>query len=79
MPDHFRGKPWTMERFPPKPEDDFMGWLGKAGDWETVVKPDVLAVVESEKKAGGNPTFGCVGFCWCPPLKPQTPCGCGRG
>lgn len=26
-PDVFRGKPWTMERFPPKPEHNFMGWL----------------------------------------------------
>jgi hypothetical protein len=26
-PDVFRGKPWSMGKFPPKPEDNFMGWL----------------------------------------------------
>lgn len=26
-PNVFRGKPWSMDKFPPKPEDNFMGWL----------------------------------------------------
>jgi dienelactone hydrolase len=26
-PDVFRGKPWSMGKFPPKPEDNFMAWL----------------------------------------------------
>jgi dienelactone hydrolase len=26
-PDVFRGKPWTMEKFPPKPEDNLLGWI----------------------------------------------------
>ncbi len=26
-PDVFRGKPWALDRFPPKPEDNFMDWL----------------------------------------------------
>lgn len=26
-PDVFRGQPWSMDKFPPKPEDNFMGWI----------------------------------------------------
>jgi len=29
--DPFDGKPWSLERFPPKPEDDFMGWIHSIG------------------------------------------------
>lgn len=32
-PDIFRGKPWSMDRFPPKPEDNFMPWL-QGYTWE---------------------------------------------
>ena len=32
-PDVFRGKPWSLDRFPPKPEDNLMGWI-KSITWE---------------------------------------------
>lgn len=32
-PDVFRGQPWSLDKFPPKPEDNFMGWL-QGYSWE---------------------------------------------
>jgi protein XRP2 len=37
-PDVFRGKPWSMDKFPPKPEDNFMPWL-QGYSWEVSELP----------------------------------------
>lgn len=65
VPDTFRGQPWSLEKFPPQPEDDFMGWLGAAGAYSKVVV-DVAAAVELLRGSKYNATgkLGTVGFCW---------------
>ncbi|GIM08494.1 hypothetical protein Vretimale_12510 [Volvox reticuliferus] len=60
--DPFRGQPWTLAKFPPKPEHDFMGWIGRVGSWENL-EPAVTAAVE-RLRAEGATKFGCIGFCW---------------
>ncbi|GIL52735.1 hypothetical protein Vafri_8489 [Volvox africanus] len=60
--DPFRGQPWTLAKFPPKPEHDFMGWLGRVGSWENL-EPAIKAAVE-RLRAEGATKFGCIGFCW---------------
>jgi hypothetical protein len=37
-PDTFRGRPWSKDKFPPKPEDDFMGWVSSEGGFDKVSK-----------------------------------------
>eukprot|EP00882_Tetradesmus_deserticola_P030365 GHRQ01034086.1.p2 GENE.GHRQ01034086.1~~GHRQ01034086.1.p2 ORF type:complete len:104 (+),score=20.23 GHRQ01034086.1:197-508(+) len=32
-PDIFRGQPWDMDKMPPKPEDNLMGWM-QSYSWE---------------------------------------------
>lgn len=61
-PDVFRGQPWTLDKFPPKPEDNFLGWL-QGYSWEAVVSKDVTAVV-SALQAQGVTKFASVGWCW---------------
>jgi protein XRP2 len=36
-PDVFRGKPWSMQKFPPKPGDNFMEWLQTEGSWQVSI------------------------------------------
>ncbi|PNW72163.1 hypothetical protein CHLRE_16g679800v5 [Chlamydomonas reinhardtii] len=60
--DPFHGKPWTKDRFPPKPEHDFMGWLSREASWDKL-KPQIDAAV-AKLKEGGASKFGCIGFCW---------------
>ncbi|GLC70592.1 hypothetical protein PLESTF_001012100 [Pleodorina starrii] len=60
--DPFHGKPWTLEKFPPKPEDDFMGWLGRVGSWGAL-EPSIKAAAELLKSEGAT-KLGCIGFCW---------------
>jgi dienelactone hydrolase len=45
VPDVFRGKPWPMSRFPPKPEDNLRGWMQEAGDFEKVRQPLLTCTV----------------------------------
>uniref|UniRef100_A0A7S3QXW6 Dienelactone hydrolase domain-containing protein n=1 Tax=Dunaliella tertiolecta TaxID=3047 RepID=A0A7S3QXW6_DUNTE len=63
VPDMWRGKPWPMSKFPPKPEDNFMGWVTENGSWDKTVGPDFKAAVESLKSKGA-PKIGTIGFCW---------------
>jgi hypothetical protein len=51
-PDTFHGKPWPKSKFPPKPEDNFMGWIQSEGSYEKVSK-DVMKV--------GTPRHKCYG------------------
>mmetsp|Transcript_9609 Transcript_9609/g.27518 ORF Transcript_9609/g.27518 Transcript_9609/m.27518 type:complete len:251 (+) Transcript_9609:118-870(+) len=65
MPDVFHGKPWTMARFPPKPEDNFMDWLTSISDYPGKVKPDVEASLAVLKQKGAEEgKCGVIGFCW---------------
>ncbi|KAF5832399.1 hypothetical protein DUNSADRAFT_11731 [Dunaliella salina] len=63
VPDMWRGKPWPMDKFPPKPEDNFMGWVTENGSWDKTSGPDFKAAVESLKSKGA-PKIGTIGFCW---------------
>ncbi|EFJ49549.1 hypothetical protein VOLCADRAFT_89871 [Volvox carteri f. nagariensis] len=60
--DPFHGEPWTLSKFPPKPEHDFMGWLGRVGSWEAL-QPQVYAAVERLRSEGAT-KLSCIGFCW---------------
>eukprot|EP00878_Enallax_costatus_P000227 GHUV01000291.1.p1 GENE.GHUV01000291.1~~GHUV01000291.1.p1 ORF type:complete len:268 (+),score=49.13 GHUV01000291.1:86-889(+) len=61
-PDIFRGQPWSLEKFPPKPEDNLSGWI-QSYSWDEKVKPDVYAVVNRLRSQGVS-SFGTIGFCW---------------
>lgn len=61
-PDIFRGQPWTFDKFPPKPEDNLMGWIQSYG-WQDKVKSDIDAVVTALKEQGVT-KFASVGWCW---------------
>lgn len=62
MIDFFNNEPWKLENFPPKEGMDLMGWIGKY-DFETVIKPIVVAQIEKLKYQGVE-TFYAIGFCW---------------
>lgn len=62
IPDNFRGKAWTMDKFPPKPEDNLMGWIQQVGTYEKLA-PDLDTAV-SWLKAHDAEKFGIVGCCW---------------
>lgn len=62
IPDVFRGQPWPMSKFPPKPEDNLIGWITTAGGYGKVSK-DVAQTVEALRARGGE-RFGILGCCW---------------
>jgi dienelactone hydrolase len=43
--------------------DDLQEWLQRVGDWETIVKPDLINLVEAYKDRGVN-EFAIFGMCW---------------
>jgi dienelactone hydrolase len=61
-PDVFRGKPWSLDNFPPQPQDNLIGWISRYS-WQDKVKPDVDAVVAA-LQAQGVTVKGSVGWCW---------------
>lgn len=62
IPDVFRGKAWPMSKFPPKPEDNLMGWITSEGSYEKVSK-DVYELVDHFKGCGCA-KFAVLGCCW---------------
>uniref|UniRef100_A0A061QT32 Dienelactone hydrolase family protein n=1 Tax=Tetraselmis sp. GSL018 TaxID=582737 RepID=A0A061QT32_9CHLO len=66
MPDMFRGSPWTKDKFPPKPEDNFMGWVKSQSDFYWKVKPDIDATVSLLRRtdAVADGKAAVIGFCW---------------
>lgn len=38
MPDVFRGKPWSLDKFPPKDFKEYQNWVETAGTWDVVAK-----------------------------------------
>lgn len=62
VPDFFHSKPWSMARFPPKPEDNFMAWITQAGSYDAV-KGDLYKAVDALKGRGAA-RFGVLGCCW---------------
>ncbi|GBF94598.1 hypothetical protein Rsub_06713 [Raphidocelis subcapitata] len=62
VPDVFRGKPWSMSKFPPKPEDNLLGWISAEGAYDKVSK-DLYAAVEA-LNARGCRKFAVLGCCW---------------
>eukprot|EP00010_Vexillifera_abyssalis_P003288 CAMPEP_0201552526 /NCGR_PEP_ID=MMETSP0173_2-20130828/16770_1 /ASSEMBLY_ACC=CAM_ASM_000268 /TAXON_ID=218659 /ORGANISM="Vexillifera sp., Strain DIVA3 564/2" /LENGTH=238 /DNA_ID=CAMNT_0047963027 /DNA_START=109 /DNA_END=825 /DNA_ORIENTATION=- len=64
MPDFFRGKPWRLEDYPPKADQDLMGWISKAGSHEMVLKDLNDAVLPWLKSQWGVERSGFLGFCW---------------
>lgn len=62
VPDMFYGKPWSMDRMPPKPEDNLPGWFATDASYAKV-GPIVASSVELLKGKGAA-KFGCIGFCW---------------
>jgi dienelactone hydrolase len=51
-----------MTKFPPKPEDDLIGWITRDCSYDKVSK-DVYHAVEALKGRGCG-KFGLVGCCW---------------
>jgi len=63
LPDIFRGQSWDPEDFPPQNPDDLQQWLQRVGDWETIVKPDLINIVEAYRDKGIH-EFAIFGMCW---------------
>jgi dienelactone hydrolase len=63
IPDFFRGKPFPLEKFPPKDFKELMDFLAENVDFEKRVKPDIEAVL-NHYKTQGITTFGIYGQCW---------------
>mmetsp|Transcript_12309 Transcript_12309/g.29237 ORF Transcript_12309/g.29237 Transcript_12309/m.29237 type:complete len:249 (+) Transcript_12309:95-841(+) len=65
VPDIFRGSPWPMDKFPPKPEDNFMEWIKPKMEYLTQIKPDVDATVSLLRTTAGakEGKYGVIGFC----------------
>lgn len=45
MPDIFRGKPWSLDNFPPKDFADLMAWMNETGSFSIVEKVDIERLV----------------------------------
>jgi dienelactone hydrolase len=69
-PDTFRDKPWQKERFPPKPEDDFMGWVSSEGGFEKVSR-DIHAVGGWLRAGRGRGGALHAAACWPPVAAPR--------
>jgi len=59
LPDYFRGDDW----FPNIDINDRPEWLARVGDWESVVKPDLINIVSHYKNEGVE-EFGIYGMCF---------------
>ncbi|PKI84675.1 carboxymethylenebutenolidase [Malassezia vespertilionis] len=65
MPDFLRNKPWPIDAFPPRNDDEskrFNEWLETVGNVGNSVK-EVLAI-STALKEGGAERLGLYGFCW---------------
>ncbi|KAI8470605.1 MAG: Alpha/Beta hydrolase protein [Monoraphidium minutum] len=60
--DTFRGQAWPMSKFPPKPEDNLMGWIQDKGAYDKVSQ-DVASAVAFLKGRGCG-AFAAMGTCW---------------
>ena len=63
VPDVFQGQPWTMERMPPKPEDNFRDWLTVKHSYEALA-PILAAAKKMLAEKYNASKFACIGFCW---------------
>jgi len=62
FPDAFRGKAWSLEKFPPPDRQELMEWIG-GYPFEGRVKPDIACALALLRENGVE-RFGIVGFCW---------------
>ena len=62
-PDYFRGQPWRLEDFPPRPGQSVVEWLGRTVPAEAV-RRDTEAVLGALLRESGTRRVGAVGFCW---------------
>lgn len=62
VPDVFHGKPWTKDKFPPKPEDNLIGWIQSDCSYDKVSKD--VANAAQLLRARGASKLGLAGFCF---------------
>lgn len=76
MPDVFRGKPWPLEKFPPKDFTEYKNWVETAGTWDVVAK-DIVACHKFLLSKGLQECapLGILGFCWGGARAMQACCG----
>jgi len=58
LPDFYRGESWDSA-----PETNLQEWLQRVADWDTVVKPDLINIVQ-HYKSNGVEEFAIYGMCW---------------
>ncbi|KAL3310026.1 NAD-dependent protein deacetylase sirtuin-2, partial [Cichlidogyrus casuarinus] len=65
MPDYFRGKPWTAEKFNTLPKEQLLAWIDECGSWDIVCEDSKVALnyVKSKKNLSLD-HLGVIGFCW---------------
>jgi len=66
MPDFYRGKPWTLDKFPPTTDElkaEFGAWWGSTAAYD-VVKADITNTVLPYAASSGAESFAVAGTCW---------------
>lgn len=63
MPDVYRGKPWSLDNFPPPDKAEFGEWWKTVADVEDT-RVDLEEIVLPYLRENGAKNFGLVGFCW---------------
>ncbi|CAL8122785.1 unnamed protein product [Orchesella dallaii] len=64
IPDFFRGLPWNASNFPPANPLDIQNWLEQNPGWDTVVKYDILTVINAFQTRENITEVGIFGMCW---------------
>ncbi|XP_037040525.1 uncharacterized protein LOC119077418 [Bradysia coprophila] len=59
LPDFFRGQSWDFST----PIGDLAAWLQRVGNWDTIVRPDLINVVRYYQSQGVQ-EFAIFGMCW---------------
>ncbi|KAJ6637566.1 putative AIM2 family protein C30D10.14 [Pseudolycoriella hygida] len=59
LPDFFRGDAWDVDRNASERQE----WMDRVGDWNGIVKPDLINVVQYYKNRGVE-EFAIYGMCW---------------
>lgn len=61
LPDFFRGDYWGLNT--PINPIELAAWLQRVGDWDTIIKPDLINLVEHYRSEGVE-EFAIFGMCW---------------
>ncbi|KAI9292212.1 alpha/beta-hydrolase [Neoconidiobolus thromboides FSU 785] len=64
VPDFFRGKPWSLDNFPPKNYQELKQWGFVDNNWENRVYKDLQVLIKHFNIDTEKDQTGIIGFCW---------------